>query len=196
MQIFYRLAIIFLCKHLMRNQGLCSANSKQILIWKHLYLSHCYNCGKNTPLAFDTIEILNKIIFYASFGASAIMLTSLCGQFFPDLLTFSNWEEIYSSFSQSDSKLRKNWRRKVQFFLDLFDWGECSISSSCWGDGGEERFLCPGDSRDRSSMSWRSKVKQINWSNHLVETCKLGSTTGALRGLERLSLSRPSPSPW
>ena len=152
MQIFYRLAMIFLCKHLMRNQGLCSANSKQILIWKHLYLSHCYNCGKNTPLAFDTIEILNNNILCIIWGAHNKVDKSLWS-IFPRSLILSNWEEIYSSFSQSDSKLRKNWRRKVQFFLDLFDWGECSISSSCWGDGGEERFLCPGDSRDRSSMS-------------------------------------------
>jgi len=45
--------------------------------------SHCY-CGKNKPLAFDTVEILNNNI-YASFGAGAINLTSLYGQFVPDL---------------------------------------------------------------------------------------------------------------
>ena len=38
-------------------------------------------------------------------------------------------------------------------------------------------------------------VKQIQKSGN-TNTCKLGSTTGARRGLERLSLSRPSPSPY
>ena len=49
------------------------------------------------------------------------------------------------------------WRQKVdrrnfQFFLNLFDWGECSISSSCCGEGGPLRFLpCPTPSlRGRS----------------------------------------------
>ena len=152
MQIFYRRLAIILCKHLMRNQGLCSANSKQILIWKHLYLSHCY-CGKNTPLAFDTIEILNNNNILCIIWGARNKLDKSLWSIFPRSLTWTNWEEIYSSFSQSDSNLGKNWR-KVQFFLDLLDWGECSISSSCWGDGGEERFLWPGDSRDRSSMSW------------------------------------------
>ena len=113
-------------------------------------------------------------------------------------------KKYYSSFSPRNCELEteRNWRT-LQFFLDLFDWGECSISSSCCGEGGEERFLWPGERRERSSMSCRvSTIRSVLKTNRgdlmfgmLRVTCKLGSTAGALRGLERLSLSRPSLSP-
>ena len=59
---------------------------------------------KNTPLAFDTIEILNNNILCIIWGARNKVDKSLWS-IFPRSLTTSNWEEIYSSFSHSDS----NW---------------------------------------------------------------------------------------
>lgn len=144
---------------------------------------------KNTPLAFDTIEILNNNNILCIIWGARNKLDKSLWSIFPRSLTWTNWEEIYSSFSQSDSNLGKNWR-KVQFFLDLLDWGECSISSSCWGDGGEERFLWPGDNRDRSNMSWGRKFydtektsssQPANWEAQL-ELCE-GWRDSACQGL-------------
>ena len=82
-------------------------------------------------------------------------------------------KKYYSSFSSRNCELEteRNWRT-FQFFLDLFDWGECSISSSCCGEGGEERFLWPGERRERSSMSCRvSTIRSVLKTNRGVIWC-------------------------
>ena len=178
----------------MRNQGLCSANSKQILIWKHLYLSHCY-CGKKIHhWLLIRLKFWIIIIFYASFGARAINLTSLCGQFFPDLWRRQSGKKYIAHFPRVTVNWGKTGGKFNFFWISLTGENVPSLhlagemagrSASCGRETAEIGPACPGD------KSWRM-MKNLFWR----WTCKLGSTTGALRGLERLSLSRPSPSPW
>ena len=148
----------------MRNQGLFSANSKQILIWKHLSLFSLLLWKKNTPLAFDTVEILNNNILCIIWGARNKLDKSLWS-IFPRSLTTSGWEEIYSSFSQSDSKLGSTGGNFNFFWIFLTGESVPSLhpagemagrSASCGQETAEIGPACPGDE------SWRM-MKNLFW---------------------------------
>ena len=116
--------------------------SFSLLLWK-----------KNTPLAFDTIEILNNNILCIIWGARKKHDKSLWS-IFPRSLTVSAWEEIYSSFSHSDS----NWGKtggNLNFFW-IFLTGEnvpslhpagemAGRSASCGQETAEIGPACPRD---------------------------------------------------
>ena len=143
---------------------------------------------KNTPLAFDTVEILNNNILCIIWGARKKHDKSLWS-IFPRSLTASAWEEIYSSFSQSDSKLGSTGGKFNFFWIFLTGESVPSLhpagemvgrSASCVRETAETGPACPGDKNWRT-VKINSGDEPASWEAQL-ELCE-GWRDSACQGL-------------